>query len=81
MLAEPTLRMLEFAGVCFLPWVEKLARELLEEKVPLEAGRIGEAKLEGASCVVGGLNSCGFIPISVMWGLITSGGVCGLTIT
>ena len=57
MLADPTFRMLELAGVCFLPWVEKLARELLEEKVPLEAGRIGEAKLEGASCVVGGLNS------------------------
>ena len=56
-LDDPILTMVEFAGVCFLPWVEKLARELLDEKVPLEAGRMGDAKLEGASCVVGGLNT------------------------
>ena len=49
MLADPILRMLELAGVCFFPWVEKLASELLEENVPLDAGMIGDAKLEGAS--------------------------------
>ena len=38
-LADPTLTMVECAGVCFLPWVEKLEMELLEENVPLEAGR------------------------------------------
>ena len=35
--------------------MEKLARELLEEKVPLESGRVGEAMLEGGSCDVGGI--------------------------
>ena len=46
----------------------KLARELLDENVPLEAGRMGEAKFDWFSCLVsaGGLNSCGIIPMSVM---------------
>ena len=56
-LPDPTFTSVELIEVCFLPCVEKLANELLEEKVPLEAGRIGEAKLEGASGSVGGLNS------------------------
>ena len=46
----------------------KLARELLDENVPLEAGRMGEAKFDWFSCLVsaGGLNTCGIIPMSVM---------------
>ena len=50
------------------PGLLKLARELLDENVPLEAGRMGEAKFDWFSCLVsaGGLNSCGFIPMSVM---------------
>ena len=59
------------------------ARELLEENVPLEAGRSGEAKLDVFSCLVsaGGLNTWGIIPMSVMWGLTASGGTWGRIIT
>lgn len=61
----------------------KLARELLDENVPLEAGRMGEAKFDWLSFLVsaGGLNSCGIIPMSVMCGFTVSGGVWGLIIT
>ena len=57
--------------VCFLLGVEELQKELLDDR----SGRSGDAKLEGASCGVGGLNIWGFIPISLMWGLGSTGGV------
>ena len=55
----------------------RLARELLDENVPFEAGRMGEAKFDWFSCLVsaGGLNSCGIIPMSVTCGFTVSGGV------
>ena len=55
----------------FLLGVEELQKELLDDR----SGRSGDAKLEGASCGVGGLNVWGFIPISLMWGLGSTGGV------
>ena len=42
------------------------------------AGRIGEAKSDGATSV--GLKICGLSPISEIWGLGSSGGSGGLTI-
>ena len=76
---DPILAVAELAELAGL----KLARELLDENVPLEAGRMGEAKLDMFSCLesAGGLNSCGIIPMSVMCGFTVSGGVWGLIIT
>ena len=70
-MTEPILAVTDFSD----PGL-KLARELREENVPLEA-TIGDAKLDCDSCllVAGGLKICGIIPISVMWGLDTSGGI------
>ena len=61
---------------CFLLVVVELQKELLDDL----SGRRGEAKLEGASCGVGGLNIWGSIPRSLMWGFGISGGHWGLTI-
>ena len=63
-LVDSVLTILEVPRFCFLPCVEKLARELLELWVPLGVGRIGKAKLEAPSWGVGGLKTLGFIPIS-----------------
>ena len=47
----------------------------------LRVGRMGEAKLEGASLVTSGPNTCGLSPSSDMWGFGTDGGSGGLIIT
>jgi hypothetical protein len=52
-----------------------------EWKDVLRVGRMGEAKLEGASLVTSGLNTWGLSPISDMWGFGTDGGSGGLIIT
>ena len=44
-------------------------------------GSKGDAKFDGGSLLTTGLNTCGFIPISVIWGLGVLGGNGGLIIT
>ena len=64
-----------------VPWVFLL---LLVDRLDMEpmmedfAGRIGDAKSDGATSV--GLKICGLSPISEIWGLGSSGGSGGLTI-